>query len=94
MKITRIYYMILSYSFGYGSLLYWFAKLENETYPRLPTHTHWTDNYLIWCNYLVQKSIGKKVNFKEMKRKAKKEFQEKLKEITEEMNKRDMSWID
>jgi hypothetical protein len=92
--ISKFYYCILSFYLGYGSLLYWFAKLEHKTYPRLPTHSHWSDNYFIWCEYLIEKSTGKNVSFKKMKLERIKKFREELNKITEEMNKRDMSWFD
>jgi hypothetical protein len=92
-SIRVVIYYYINILIGYNSIFYFLAKLENKTYPRLPGHHHWSDDYILWCNYMLAKSFGDDITIEQLKKERSDTFKKTLKEFNEKMNDRDISGL-
>lgn len=80
MKYTvKIWFTLISFCFGYGSVLYCLFRFDHLAGGHLPGHYTTAEKYFVWCDYLSRRSRGKKCTFREVELEYFKKWREAIK---------------
>jgi hypothetical protein len=92
--VIRIWYFILYYIFGPGSIIYALHTIDREAGAHLPGHYTHSERYFVWIDYLQRRSFGHRCTFENVEDEYFKKWRADFEEAKKILDNRDMSWFE